>query len=102
MHVKVMQKPPLLKISGVNDGEEVVIVTVAQNDHKLDEGDEVVLDDMRGDLAHLEGLQFQVRHVAFLSPKAAELDIASTEYKEALKLGTGDLLANYERQYVLG
>ena len=48
-------KPKLLEISGIKEGEQVVIVTVAQAEHGLDDGDVVALEDMRGDLEKYNG-----------------------------------------------
>lgn len=98
-------KPKLLEISGVqDDGEDapssrVVIVTVAQADHGLDDGDKVVLDDMRGDLEAWNGKQLEVKRVAIASPTAAKLDTSGVAFKEALKLPTSSVVVNFERQY---
>ena len=40
-------KPKLLDVAGVKEGEQVVVVTVAQNEHGLEDGDVVVLEDLR-------------------------------------------------------
>ena len=61
-------KPKLLEISGVKEGDKVVIVTVAQAEHGLDDGDMVALDDMRGELEQWNGKQLQVKRVAIASP----------------------------------
>jgi len=61
-------KPKLLEISGVKEGDTVVIVTVAQAEHGLDDGDVVALDDMRGELEAYNGKQLQVKRVAIASP----------------------------------
>jgi hypothetical protein len=61
-------KPALLSIYGVKEGEKVVIVTVAQAEHGLDDGDTVAFDDMRDDLADLNGKIVKVRRVAISSP----------------------------------
>ena len=61
-------KPKLLEISGVKEGEQVVIVSVAQAEHGLDDGDFVSLEDMRGDLEKWNGKQLKVRRVAIQSP----------------------------------
>jgi len=62
------EKPKLLEISGVKEGDTVVIVTVAQAEHGLDDGDLVILDDMRGDLEQYNGRQIKVKRVAIASP----------------------------------
>jgi hypothetical protein len=64
------EKPELLQISGMGGGSSkaVIIVTVAQADHGLEDGDMVALDDMRGDLAIWNGRQVQVKRVAIASP----------------------------------
>lgn len=61
-------KPKLLDVSGVKEGEKVVVVTVAQNDHGLEDGDVVVLEDMRGDMEGLNGKSVTVKRVAIASP----------------------------------
>jgi hypothetical protein len=68
-NVEVLEeKPRLLDVSGVKEGEKVVIVTVAQNDHGLEDGDVVVLEDMRGDMEGLNGKTVTVKRVAIFSP----------------------------------
>jgi ubiquitin-activating enzyme E1 len=62
------EKPKLMEISGVKEGELVVIVTVAQAEHGLDDGDFVALEDMRGDLEKWNGKQLKVKRVAIQSP----------------------------------
>ena len=61
-------KPKLLEISGLKEGDKVVIVTVAQAEHGLDDGDVVTLEDMRGDLEKFNGKQLKVKRVAIQSP----------------------------------
>jgi len=68
-NVEVIEsKPALLSIDGVKEGEKVVIVTVAQAEHGLDDGDTVVFDDMRDGLAILNGKNVKVKRVAISSP----------------------------------
>ena len=61
-------KAALLDISGVKEGEKVVIVTVAQAEHGLDDGDTVSFDDMRDAMANLNGKAVKVKRVAISSP----------------------------------
>jgi hypothetical protein len=61
-------KPKLLDVSGVKEGENVVIITVAQSEHGLEDGDVVVLEDMRGDMEGLNGKSVTVKRVAISSP----------------------------------
>lgn len=61
-------KPALLSVDGVKEGEKVVIVTVAQAEHGLDDGDTVAFDDMRDGLASLNGKTVKVKRVAISSP----------------------------------
>lgn len=61
-------KPKLLEINGISKGTPVVLVTVAQAEHGLDDGDIVVFDDMRGALEKYNGKQLQVKRVAIASP----------------------------------
>ena len=51
----VDRKPGLLHVQGARDGEGVVVVTVAQSDHGLEDGDVVVLEDMRDEMECLNG-----------------------------------------------
>lgn len=68
-NVEVLErKPKLLQVDGVQDGEKVVIVTVAQSDHGLEDGDVVVLEDMREGMEFLNGNRFTVKRVAITSP----------------------------------
>jgi ubiquitin-activating enzyme E1 len=67
-NVEIVEKSTLLDIHGVKEGEKVVIVTVAQTEHGLDDGDMVVFDDMRDDMASLNGKAVMVRRVAISSP----------------------------------
>ena len=92
-------KPKLLQVEGVNDGEKVVIVTVAQNDHGLEDGDVVVLEDMREGLEGLNGKSATVKRVAITSPTSAKVDTRGVAFKTALALPTSSVLANFERQY---
>ena len=46
----------------------VVLITVAQAEHGLDDGDMVALDDMRGSLETYNGQQLKVKRVAIASP----------------------------------
>ena len=62
------EKPKLFHVSGVKEGEKVVIVTVAQSDHGLEDGDVVVLEDMRGNMEVLNGKSVTVKRVAIASP----------------------------------
>jgi hypothetical protein len=58
-NVEVLEKKPkLLQVNGVKDGEMVVIVTVAQTDHGLEDGDVVVLEDMRDGMKFLNGKRY--------------------------------------------
>ena len=68
-NVEVLQKSSLVQIDGVKDGETVVVVTVAQVDHGLDDGDAVILEDMRGETVEaFNGKQLKVKRVAIQSP----------------------------------
>jgi len=93
------EKPKLLQVEGVKDGEKVVIVTVAQNDHGLEDGDVVVLEDMREGLEGLNGKSVTVKRVAITSPTSAKVDTRGVAFKTALALPTSSVLANFERQY---
>eukprot|EP00984_Skeletonema_dohrnii_P021013 scaffold10388_cov125-Skeletonema_dohrnii-CCMP3373.AAC.3 len=67
-------KPKLLDVAGVKEGEQVVVVTVAQNEHGLEDGDVVVLEDLRQGMEGLNGMSVTVKRVAIASPTAAKVD----------------------------
>jgi len=99
-NVEVLEeKPKLLQVGGVKDGEKVVIVTVAQNDHGLEDGDVVVMEDMRDGMEGLNGKSFTVKRVAIASPTAAKVDTRGVAFKTALSLPTSSVISNFERQY---
>jgi len=99
-NVEVLEtKPALLNISGFSEDKRVVIVTVAQAEHGLDDGDVVTLDDMRGELESWNGRQVKVKRVAIASPTAAKLDTSGVAFKEALKIPTSSVVTNFQRQY---
>ena len=66
--------PDMLKIEGITtnkaDGKnaKVVVVTVAKDNHGLEDGDVVALDDMRGVLESWNGKTVTVKRVAIASP----------------------------------
>ena len=92
-------KPKLLDVGGVKEGEQVVIVTVAQNEHGLEDGDVVVLEDMREGMEGLNGMSATVKRVAIASPNAAKVDTRGVAFKTALGLPTEAVVSNFERQY---
>lgn len=99
-NVEVLEeKPQLLQVNGVKDGEMVVIVTVAQTDHGLEDGDVVILEDMRDGMKFLNGKSITVRRVAIASPTAAKVDTRGVAFNTALALPTRAVIANFERQY---
>jgi len=95
----IEEKPKLLQVGGVKDGEEVVIITVAQNDHGLEDGDVVVIEDMRDEMEGLNGKSFTVKRVAIASPTAAKTDTRGVAFKTALALPTSSVISNFERQF---
>mmetsp|Transcript_13626 Transcript_13626/g.29505 ORF Transcript_13626/g.29505 Transcript_13626/m.29505 type:complete len:1269 (+) Transcript_13626:53-3859(+) len=99
-NVEVLEeKPGLLEVDGVKDGEKVVIVTVAQNDHGLEDGDMVVLEDLRDEMEGLNGKSVKVKRVAISSPTAAKIDTRGVAFKTALALPTSSVVLNFERQF---
>lgn len=75
-NVEVLEsKPKLLQVNGVKDGEMVVIVTVAQTDHGLEDGDVVILEDMRDGMKCLNGKSVTVKRVAIASPVSIQLEM---------------------------
>jgi hypothetical protein len=97
--LEVLQKPPLLKVSGVEDGEDVVVITVATAKHGLDDGDAVTFDDMSGGLAALNGKTCKVKRLAFKSPTEAKLDLNSVGTLNLLKESTATVLDSFQKQY---
>lgn len=76
-------KPAILEIDGVKEGEKVVIVTVAQSEHGFDESGGVVsFDDMREDMAALNGKSIKVKRVAISSPVSATINCILFSRKE--------------------
>lgn len=92
-------KPKLLEVAGVKEGEKVVIVTVAQSEHGLEDGDLVVLEDMRDGMEALNNMKVTVKRVAIASPTAAKVDTRGVAFKTALALPTESVVSNFERQY---
>eukprot|EP00985_Skeletonema_marinoi_P035356 scaffold46347_cov153-Skeletonema_marinoi.AAC.1 len=92
-------KPKLLDVAGVKEGEQVVVVTVAQNEHGLEDGDVVVLEDLRQGMEGLNGMSVTVKRVAIASPTAAKVDTRGVAFKTALGLPTASVVSNFERQY---
>ena len=95
----IASKPSLLKVAGAEDGSAVVVATVAQAEHGLEDGDVVVLDDMRGGMECLNGKRVTVRRVAITSPTAAKVDTRGVAFKTALGMPTPSVVANFEKQY---
>ena len=91
--------PALLKINGVQSGDAVVIITIAQADHGLDDGNVVQFDDMRGPLAAWNGQRYAVQRVALQSPTAACVNAQDVTFKEILKQPTAAVVQNFEKQY---
>jgi ubiquitin-activating enzyme E1 len=98
-NMEIVEKSTLLDIPGVKDGEKVVIVTVAQTEHGLDDGDMGVFDDMRDALAGLNGKMVKVKRVAISSPTEANVDSSGVVFTEALKLPTSEVVSNFQRQF---
>ena len=60
------ETPDILEIAGKTN-KAAIIITVAQAEHGLDDGDKVVFDDMRDELAVLNGKTVTVHRVAIAS-----------------------------------
>lgn len=97
------QVSPLLQIQGLNRQSSskrfVLIITVAQSDHGLDDGSIVTCDDLRAPLEAWNGKQFVVQRVAFQSPTAAKVDTRDVTFTEILKQSTANVVANFEKQF---
>lgn len=83
----------------VHDNDTVIIITVAQAQHGLEDNDVVVLDDFRDNLECCNNQQFAVKRVAFQSPSAAQVNTTDVAFQEALKQPTTSVLTNFQRQY---
>jgi ubiquitin-activating enzyme E1 len=88
----------IVKIDGAKEGDKVLVLSLA-SDHNLHDGDSVSLDDMRGELAGLNGKQLKVRRFVVLSPLDAKVDLKDVAVKELLKSPTDQVLTNFTKQY---
>jgi len=88
----------IVKVHGSSEGESLLVLTLA-GDHGLQDGDMIVLDDMRGTLAGFNGRQVKVRRFGVVSPSDAKVDLKDVAVKEMLKNTTGEVLSNFQRQY---
>ena len=65
--IEVLDKPALLKVDGVEDGERVVVLSFASvvgYEAFPNDGATIVLDDLVGDLAEFSGKSFKVNFSA--------------------------------------
>ena len=93
-NVEVMDKHPILKVSGVEDGSQIVVVSFASDvatSDGLADGETIELDDFTGQLASLQGRQFKVKRAAFLScvPKQSPHNLISRDESERLLVFSG-------------
>jgi len=73
-HLERVKKNPVFQVSGVEDGEEMVVVTIAGDAHGLDDGSLVQLDDFEGPLAKLNGVEnLKAKRIFYKLPKNKEL-----------------------------
>jgi len=101
-NVEVMPKHPMLKVSGVEDGEEIVVVSFASdvaNSDGLADGDTVELDDFSGDLAAFQGQQVKVKRVSFVSPREAKVDVSDPGFLLQLGNGTAKCVDGWQKQH---
>jgi ubiquitin-activating enzyme E1 len=101
-NVEVMEKHPILKVSGVEDGAQIVVVSFASDVATTDglaDGDTIELDDFSGPLAGLQGKQFKVKRAAFLSPKAAEVKVKDPAFLLQLSNGTVACVEGWQKQH---
>lgn len=96
--VDLMTVGGVVKVAGYNDGDKVLVLTMA-SDHAMGDDDVIVLDDMRGDLAPYNGKKMKVKRFAFLSPEEAKLDTKATDTKEVLKNSTTMVIENFGKVY---
>lgn len=99
-NIEVMKKPPSLKVSGIKDGETIVVLTSDSN-HDLDDGAVLELDDMNGNLAPLTGKRFKVSRMEFVifDPKR-EFSRDDSEFKQLVKNSTDYCGAMWHRMLV--
>jgi len=88
----------IIKVQGCKEGDKIVVITLA-SDHGLDDGDTVVLDDMRGDLAAYNGMRMKVKRFCFLSPTVSKVDVKATDFKALLKNSTDVAMAGFAKVY---
>eukprot|EP00421_Protoceratium_reticulatum_P041227 CAMPEP_0168451102 /NCGR_PEP_ID=MMETSP0228-20121227/48465_1 /TAXON_ID=133427 /ORGANISM="Protoceratium reticulatum, Strain CCCM 535 (=CCMP 1889)" /LENGTH=1211 /DNA_ID=CAMNT_0008465713 /DNA_START=29 /DNA_END=3664 /DNA_ORIENTATION=+ len=98
--LEVITADGITKISGAKEGDKVLVLTLASNyDSSLQDGDSVVLDDMRGPLAGYNGKQLKVKRFGLLSPTDASVDMNDTGTKEMLKSPTSEVMLSFGKQY---
>jgi ubiquitin-activating enzyme E1 len=89
--IEVLDKPELLKINGVKDGEAVVVLSfasVAEHNVLPGDGSKVILDDLDGELAELNGHEFEIKRCSAQVPVAAELKTEGEEFGKLLTQST--------------
>jgi len=81
--LEVFAKTAEFNIAGYEDGQEAVVVTIANVRHGLDDDDLVEFDDMNGPLEKLAGQPIKMKRVYFKSPseKQVQEDLAETNVK---------------------
>jgi len=81
--LEVFAKTEEFKISGLEDGQDAVVVTIANARHGLDDGDLVEFDDMTGVLEPLAGKPIKMKRVYYKTPseKQVQEDLAETNVK---------------------
>lgn len=98
--IEVLSKPAVLKVQGVEDGETIVVVTLAQTPHEMPEdGSSMELDDLKGEMAQFNNTQFKVKRLSFLSPRKAALDINDEVYRNTLNNATLKCLEGWQAQH---
>jgi len=84
--MEVFEKTEDFKISGMEDGDTAVVVTIANARHGLDDADLVEFDDMNDKLEALAGKPIKMKRIYYLSPQEEQVqnELAETNIKAIL------------------
>lgn len=95
---EVIEVGGVFRVAGAMEGDRVVVLTLASH-HSLCDGDNILLDDLRGALEGLNGKTLPTMRCSFISPTEAKIDVHDVGFKEQTKASTADLITNFSKQY---
>ncbi len=101
-NAEVMEKHPILKVQGVEDGAKIVVLSFASDvatSDGLADGDTIELDDFSGPLAAFQGRTLKVKRVVFNSPRAAQVNVKDPGFLLQLGNGTQACVEGWQKQY---